>query len=349
MNKIGILTFYISNYGSVLQAYSTKTFLAKHGYTPVPLKKVPFGEDPRDVEESMTRHPEGKSDFDKFMASLSTNKSRLSNRSLELINDFIENSESCTSIEIEIIPKKKQYGKFINIINKEDEKYFHIYFNDNKTEIKKYNILKNDKVFKINIKIDYQIKSFYKLFDDCKCIEYITFNKFYRNNISDMSSLFSSCISLKKLDLSKMITCNVTSMKLMFSGCSILKELDLSNFDTSNVTNMCSMFSYCQKLEILKINNFNTKNVKDMSCMFENCSSINYIPVYNFNTNNVKDMSFMFFECSSLKDIVMSNFNFNNSIDMSTMFYGCSDEFKLKIQILYKNIPYDAYDYERIS
>ena len=274
---------------------------------------------------------------------------KLQNRLNININDYIYCSETYTKIELEIIPKKKIYGEFINIFNKDDESYFHIYFNDSKEEIKRNNITKEDKVKKIKIIIDYQIISFHELFYRCECIESITFNKFYRNNISDMSSLFSSCISLKKLDLSKMITCNVTSMKLMFSGCSILKELDLSNFDTSNVTNMCSMFSYCQKLEILKINNFNTKNVKDMSCMFENCSSINYIPVYNFNTNNVKDMSFMFFECSSLKDIVMSNFNFNNSIDMSTMFYGCSDEFKLKIQILYKNIPYDAYDYERIS
>lgn len=116
MNKIGLLTFYISNYGSVLQAYSTKTFLAKHGYTPVPLKKVPFGEDPRDVEESMTRHPEGKSDFDKFMASLSTNKSRLSNRSLELINDFIENEiapQECTMDELRSYGVSKDFYAFI--------------------------------------------------------------------------------------------------------------------------------------------------------------------------------------------------------------------------------------------
>ena len=44
-------------------------------------------------------------------------------------------SETKTSIELDIIPIKDLYlclsDKFINI-NKEDKKYFHIYFNDNK-------------------------------------------------------------------------------------------------------------------------------------------------------------------------------------------------------------------------
>ena len=39
-------------------------------------------------------------------------------------------------IEIEIIPFENTYGKFINMNNK-DESYYHIYFNDNKEEIKR--------------------------------------------------------------------------------------------------------------------------------------------------------------------------------------------------------------------
>ena len=95
-------------------------------------------------------------------------------------------------IEIEIIPKKGKYGKFINI-NKKDELYYHIYFNDNKEEIKnkyiikeeegvtkhEYYIEEEDKVTKIRLIIDYQVKSFYKLFYKCKCIESINFIKFY--------------------------------------------------------------------------------------------------------------------------------------------------------------------------
>ena len=48
------------------------------------------------------------------------------------VNDYKEYGD----IEIEIIPKKGEYGKFINI-NENDELYYHIYFNDNKEEIKK--------------------------------------------------------------------------------------------------------------------------------------------------------------------------------------------------------------------
>ena len=100
-------------------------------------------------------------------------------------------------IEIEIIPKKDEYGKFINI-NENDKLYYHIYFNDNKEEIKnKYEINKKDKVTNIKIIIDYQVKSFKHLFSWCNCIESINFKKFYRNNISDMSWIFSECYSLK--------------------------------------------------------------------------------------------------------------------------------------------------------
>ena len=271
------------------------------------------------------------------------NNIKLINRLGIDINDFIENSESCTSIEIEIIPKKKQYGKFINIINKEDEKYFHVYFNDNKTEIKKYNILKNDKVFKINIKIDYQIKSFYKLFDDCKCIEYITFNKFYRNDIKDMSYMFNNCLSLKQLNLFNFNTNKVTNMTHMFYGCVSLISLDLSNFNTSNVIDMSYMFCYCNSLKKLKMN-FDTKNVKNMSHMFEYCKSIDYLEIYNFNTNNVIDMSYMFYGCSLLKELEISKFNFSGVENINSMFSKCSDELKIKIHALYPDIGLEAFD-----
>ena len=65
---------------------------------------------------------------------------------------------------------ENKYGRFITI-KKEDEKYYHIYFNENKEEeIKSTKLKKNEKVSKINIIIDYQIKSFYQLFYDCECI-----------------------------------------------------------------------------------------------------------------------------------------------------------------------------------
>ena len=47
------------------------------------------------------------------------------------INHYKAYSEEYSSIELHIIPMKGKYGKFIHI-KKEDKKYFHIYFNDNK-------------------------------------------------------------------------------------------------------------------------------------------------------------------------------------------------------------------------
>ena len=108
---------------------------------------------------------------------------RIQNR-LDLgVKDYKEYSETFTPIEIEILPKKGEYGKFVNI-NENDKLYYHIYFNDNKKEIKnKYKIDEQDKVTKIKIIIDYQVKSFWHSFYECKCIEYINFKKFYRNNV----------------------------------------------------------------------------------------------------------------------------------------------------------------------
>ena len=64
------------------------------------------------------------------------------------VKDYKEYSETFTPIEIEIIPTKDKYGRFINI-NKNDKLYYHIYFNDNKEEIKnKYKINKKDDVTK---------------------------------------------------------------------------------------------------------------------------------------------------------------------------------------------------------
>ena len=93
-------------------------------------------------------------------------------------NDY----EEFLLIEIEIKPVNNKYGIFINI-NKDDQKYYHIYFNNNEEEIHRNYIDKDEKIQTIKIKIDYQIKSFKRLFEYCYCIESIYFKKFNRNNI----------------------------------------------------------------------------------------------------------------------------------------------------------------------
>ena len=136
------------------------------------------------------------------------------------------------NIEIEVIPKENIYGPFINFLNKNIK----IYFNDNKEEIKKKKITKDDKVEKIKVILNHKIKSLSNLFYYCKCIKKINFIKFKRNDIKDMSYMFCCCSSLEELNLSNFNTNNVTDMSHMFSGCSSLKELNLSNFNTNNVT-----------------------------------------------------------------------------------------------------------------
>ena len=178
------------------------------------------------------------------------------------INHYKEYSGTKTSIELDIIPKKGKYGNFINI-DEEEKKYFHIYFNDNKKkEIENTYLYEDDNVSKISIIIDYQIKSFSKLFFYCQSVESIEFKKFYRNNITDMSYMFYLCSSLKELNLNNFNTNNVTNMSGMFNECSSLKELNLNNFNTNNVTDMSWMFSECLNELKLKIKS-QFKNFKE--------------------------------------------------------------------------------------
>jgi surface protein len=259
------------------------------------------------------------------------------------IKDYKEYIESFSSIIIEIILCKNVYGRFIKI-NENEKLYYHIYFNDNKEEIKnKYEIKEDDKVTKIKIIIDYQVKSFNFLFSKCECIESINFKQFYRNNIKTMSMMFYCCSSLKEINLSNFNTNNVTDMSWMFYGCSLLKELNLSNFNTNNVNNMCSMFYKCSSLKEIKFLNFCTNKVTDMNYMFYGCSSLKELNLSNFKTNNVIDMFKMFYGCSSLKDINISNFKYNKVINMKSMFYGCSNDLKVKIMYQIKNIREEAF------
>ena len=64
------------------------------------------------------------------------------------IKDYKEYSEIYSSIEIEIKPAKDKYGPFINI-NEENGIYYHIYFNNNKEEIKGNFLYQNEKIEKI--------------------------------------------------------------------------------------------------------------------------------------------------------------------------------------------------------
>ena len=57
------------------------------------------------------------------------------------INDYKEYSQTFSPIEIELIPLKNEYGAFVNI--EKNESYYHIYFNDEKKETKRLNLILN--------------------------------------------------------------------------------------------------------------------------------------------------------------------------------------------------------------
>ena len=228
------------------------------------------------------------------------------------LNKDIDYFKRYLQIEIEITPLENIYGNFINISNCDDKKYYHIYFNDNEEEVKRNYITEKDKVEKIKIFIDYEIKNLYGLFKDCKCIKILNFLQFNRKVNEDMSYLFSRYSSIEEIRFSNFITNNVTNMSYMFYECSSLKKLNLSNFNTNNVTDMRGMFYGCSSLEVLNISNFNTNNVTNMSYMFYKCIFLEELNLKNFNINKLKDMHAIFNDCSLLR-------------------VDCSEELKAKI------------------
>ena len=107
------------------------------------------------------------------------------------IDTYKEYSQIYSSIELEIKPINNKRGVFINFDNK-NKNYFHIYF-DNKEETKINYVTGKEQIKTIKIIIDYKVKSFEGLFANCKCIEYVNFKKFYRNNITNMKRMFYGC------------------------------------------------------------------------------------------------------------------------------------------------------------
>ena len=239
-----------------------------------------------------------------------------------LLNVDITDYKKMQKTEIEIIPYLNE-NIILEYINKfEYEGYYHIYINDDKEEIKKLAI-NADKCEKIKIIIDYEVKSFKSLFQSCRKIKKLSFIKFLRKDIQDMSYMFDGCRYLEEINFINFRTNNVKNMISMFNGCRSLKKLDLSSFNTNNVIDMFNMFNECSKLENINVSSFNTEKVIKMDYMFNNCSSLKELNLSNFNTINVTTMSHLFNGCSSLVALDISNFKSNNLQNMTDMFDGC--------------------------
>ena len=242
------------------------------------------------------------------------------------IKDYKEFREKYSPIELELTLINNSKKKFVNIKDKKDLKYFHIFINNGKKETDLYSIYKMENIIKIKIIIDYQINSFQELFFSCNKIEKIKFTKFYRNNIINMESMFDKCRHLKSIDLRNFNTVNVTSMEGMFYSCVALKELDLSSFNTTNVTSMIDMFYNCYKLEKINLSSFNTEKLVNTSQMFAECPNLKELDLSSFKTDNLTNTESMFMCCCSLELIKFSKlFTTKNVISMNYMFAGCNN------------------------
>ena len=266
------------------------------------------------------------------------------NKVLKKIFNF--SFKSYFQIKIVIITTGAIYREnrpFINI-NKNDENFFHIYFNGAKEEIKRNYIKPYEKVSKIKILIDKEVKSIDNLFCGIGFLKKIIFKKFNRFDFTDFNSMFDGCQNLIKLNIKKLRTDNVKNVKSMFNNCSSLKHLDLSNFKTENVENMEEMFRDCKSLKKINISHFNTNKVKKMSMMFCGCKSLTKLDLSNFITDKVDDMSNMFAHCSSLKELNISNFKFNENTDVGLMFAFCKKELRNDIRNKFKTLNDSAFE-----
>ena len=228
---------------------------------------------------------------------------KLQNRLKLNISDYKKYCQLYSSIEIELKPAVEyvddnDYYKFINI-HDENKGYIHIYFDNSNEEIKRNYLDFDEKVEKIKIIIDHQVKSLKGLFFRSKRVGSINFKRFYRTNITDMSFMFGHCSLLNELNLSNFHTDNVTNMRYMFLGCSLLKELNFSSFITDNVTNMSYMFSECSALKELNLSNFNFNKVIEAICMFKDCSSLKKLNIANMKSNRMINNYDMFKGCSN--------------------------------------------------
>ena len=163
------------------------------------------------------------------------------NKKFQNILDInLKDYKEILNIEIEINIAKNEYGKFINMENVK-KSHYHIYFDNNKEDIKRNFITRYDNVKKIKIIIESQIKSVNELFKECVCVKSINIIKFNRN-LENMSFMFFGCSLLEEINLSKVYTDKAKNMSYMFYNCKYLKRINLKSFYTYNVMNMSNMF-----------------------------------------------------------------------------------------------------------
>ena len=115
----------------------------------------------------------------KYMQLLKYNKILQKKLNISII-DYKEYNQ----IEVELrVNKMWTFRRFINLIEK-DKPHIHIFISNNKKkEYNRFFLKPGEKIVKLRILIDLEIKSFKGLFQYCDCIKEIKFIKFNRKDI----------------------------------------------------------------------------------------------------------------------------------------------------------------------
>ncbi|MCC8137115.1 MAG: polysaccharide pyruvyl transferase family protein [Clostridiales bacterium] len=118
--KIGIVTLYKDNYGSILQCFATSEMIRTMGYLPVVLdEKVEFQSDKhKQMLKEALRHPLYAADFYKIRKNAGKKfREYQNNKNIELMNDFIDqylNVAFLSEPELYEIGKSNEYLTFLS-------------------------------------------------------------------------------------------------------------------------------------------------------------------------------------------------------------------------------------------
>ena len=228
-----------------------------------------------------------------------------------------------------------------------------------------------NKIVTVEIHLDENIKSFYRMFSDIAGIIEVELTQCH--SVENMAYLFENCNSLRFANLSNIDLSSVINIEGMFGNCRALKDLDLTNADLSKVRNHKNVFANCIQLRenSLLNKNHNLKRIlqentdlpeTDYFCSIFNIFEITRVCKINTETANediiegLKDSSYRKFliedmlngknetstrEGNQIFSITISRYdnviNLGSCEDNIRTYYNLTDAENLYI---YKNIIY---------
>ena len=245
----------------------------------------------------------------------------------------------------EIIKILNEIIKYINIFYEINNNIINSYEKQNKN----YEILKNIKEIRNNIKLDDDINNiinenniinkFNKIMD-----LYYKMNNIENTNINEDLNEIIIKYNINKNDEKIKIfgekfvennkdKCNIIYKEKKYELSEYFdiqdnndKTLEIKLIVIKNITDMEQMFHKCSSLSPLtNLSKLNTSKVTNMSALFNMCESLTSLPdISKWNTSNVNDMGFMFAGCDSLTSLPdISEWDTSNVNNMESMFYSC--------------------------